>query len=93
LPPDKLASALEHLESLPLDRSAKNALRDILKAASNKGHSAPDVIVKSLPLERQKLINKTAREMKAITDDVMARGKQRLMDMSDDEWDRLVNNG
>ena len=78
---------------LKVPHSAKVALADIFKASANKDHGKADVIVKSLPVERQKLINKTARQMKAITDDVMARGKSKLLEMSDDEWDKLVDDG
>ncbi len=83
--------ALDKLQNLAVDDLIKQQVGDVLKAAANADHSKPDVIVRSLPEDRQKLIHKTARQMKTITDDVMTRGKQRLLDMSDDEWERIVN--
>ena len=79
------------MQSLDISDSAKKAVGDSLRAAAAPDHGKVDVIVKSLPMDRQKIIGKTARAMKSITDDVMARGKAKLLDMSQDEWDALIN--
>lgn len=74
-----------------LDAATKRQVANVLNAAGNPDHGKADVIVKSLPKDRQKLINKTAKQVKAISDEIMARGKKALEDMSDEEWDALVN--
>lgn len=86
----QLESALERLKALSVDNASKRAIEDTLRAASNPDHGRVDVIVKSLPIDRQKIIGKTARAMQSITDDVIARGKKRLLAMSDAEWQKLI---
>lgn len=91
LMPDTLKASLDRLKALGLSADTTRTLTDILNTASNHDHSKADVIVKSLPKDRQKLIGKTAKAVKGISDDIMARGKKRLMDMSEDEWNTLVD--
>lgn len=88
---DTLKVKLSELRALDVHERVKQDVADILNAAANPDHGKPSVIVKSLPKERQALIQKTAKAVKAISDDVMARGKQRLLEMSEQEWDALVN--
>jgi hypothetical protein len=82
---------MDKLYALPISKPAQRAIEDTLRTASNPDHGKVDVIVKSLPEDRQKLIGKTARAMKSIGDDALARGKAKLLDMSQDEWDAIVN--
>ncbi len=88
--PDTLKIKLDELKALGLSKQASQTVEDILKAAANPDHGKADVIVKSLPQEQQKLIGKTAKAVKSISDDVMARGHKALRELSDDEWNRLV---
>lgn len=91
LRPDTLKVKLDELDKLNVSGDIKQHVGDILKAAANPDHGKPDVIVKSLPKDRQALINKTVKAVQVISDSVMARGKQRLLDISEDEWQRLVD--
>lgn len=89
--PENLQRALQTLANTSLDPKTKRAVGDVLATAANADHGKPAVIVKSLPADRQKLIVKTAKRMQTVTDDVMTRGKAKLLDISDDEWDAIVN--
>lgn len=85
-----LRIALDELRALNVSDLVKQNVSDILKAAANPGHGKPGVIVRSLPKERQRMIEKTMKGVKEISDAVMTRGKQGLLNMSDDEWNNLV---
>jgi len=74
-----------------VDDLVKRQVGDVLKAASNPHAESPKVIVSTLPKDRRDIVIKTAKGVKSISNEVMARGKQRLLELSDEEWDRLVN--
>lgn len=69
----------------------KREVEAVIKTASNPNAKRTIVVVKTLPEDRQKIIGKTARELKALTNERMADSKKRLMELSDDEWNELVN--
>ena len=91
LKPDRLEQSLKQLETLPISASEKAVLADILKAAANPQSEDIHVIIASLPAERRQLIEVTVKELGAITAGVMARGRKALEDMSEDEWQALVD--
>lgn len=91
LPPNDLVVALQNLEALKIPKASKVALADILKAAANPHAEDITVIVNALDPARKKMVKKTAKDVSAITKDIMARGRAALEAMSDEEWDRLVD--
>lgn len=91
LPKDNLTVALQNLETLKIPAASKRALGDILRAAANPNSEKIDVVVSSLEPARQKLVKKTARQVREITQDVTSRARKALEDMSDEEWQRLVD--
>lgn len=90
LPKDSLALALQKLESVPITASAKRALGDILRAAANPNAEKIDVVVGSLDEPRKKLVTKTAKAVREVTQDVTARGRVGLEALSDAEWNALI---
>lgn len=90
MPPEKLQIALERLQGLKVDQRTKDTLGDVLRAAANPHAESIEVIIKSLPEARRKMIEKTARGLRALNADVMARGKGRIDGLSDDEWTSLI---
>lgn len=86
-----LRIALEDLQALNVDDLIKRQVADVLKAASNPDSERIDVVIRSLPKEQRKMIDKTAKGLNALNADVQARGKGRLDAMSEGEWERLVN--
>jgi vacuolar-type H+-ATPase subunit H len=90
LQPDSLIVTLERLNQLPITKPEKDVLADILRAASNPDNERIDVVIKGLEPERRKIVDKTARQLRAITSEVTSRGRKALEDMTDDEWKQLV---
>jgi hypothetical protein len=91
LPPERLELTLRRLQELKVDDLIKKQVGDILKAASNPDHGKIDVVVKSLPKKRREMIGKTAREVQKVTKSITARGMAALDEMSDEEWERLLD--
>lgn len=91
LQPNDLTVALDNLANLKIPTASKRVLGDILRAAANPNNERIDVIVKSLEPTRQKLVKKTARQVREVTRDVTSRGRAGLEEMSDEEWQKLVD--
>ncbi len=89
--PLELKEALERLNDLPVSSAEKDALADILKTAANPNAERLDVIIAGLPDDRRKLVEDTAKAVGAITNDVVTRGSKALMEMSDEEWQALID--
>jgi hypothetical protein len=87
----QLDSALERLKALPVDNVSKRAIEDTLRAASNPNAERIDVVIKSLEPERRKMIEKTAKGLRDLSAEVNARGKERLEAISDEQWQRLLD--
>jgi hypothetical protein len=84
-----LIVTLDKLSKLTIPKASKDAISAILRSAANPDHAKIDVVVKSVSPTRQKMISKTARQVRGITQGVTVRGKARLESMSDEEWQRL----
>ena len=74
---------------MPISPEGRKAIGESLKAAANPNAERIDVVIKTLPKERKKLLSKTVKELRALNAEVMARGKARLEAISDDEWERM----
>lgn len=91
LPDDKLKAVLDQVQGLPIDEASKRVLADSLRAASNPNNERIDVVMKTLEPIRRKMIEKTAKGLRSLNAETMARGKERLEAISDDEWQRLID--
>jgi hypothetical protein len=91
LPPEKLTIALQRLKDLPVHNSVKDSIGEVLRAAANPHAESIDVIIKTLDKPRRKMIEKTAKGLRELQAEVMAKGKEKIHGLSDDEWERLVN--
>lgn len=87
----QLDSALERLKGLPVDNASKQAIADTLRAASNPNAERIDVVIKTLEPERRKMIEKTAKGLRDLSADVNKRGQERLEAISDEQWQRLLD--
>ncbi len=88
--PNDLTVALDNLANLKIPTASKRAIGDILRAAANPNAEKIDVVVSTLDQSRQKLVKKTARQVREVTQDVTRRGRAGLEAMSDDEWNALI---
>lgn len=89
----QLEAALVRLEALKISGAATRKLQAILKAASNPDNDKIEVIVQTLQPERKALVTETAKQVRATTREVTARGKAGIMSLSDEEWEKLQNDG
>lgn len=91
LDPAKLTLALQQLEALKVSKAAKQQIADMLQAAANPDSEHPTVVMATLPGERKHNVQQTAQALKQVTSSVTRRGKQALIEMSDEEWQKLVD--
>jgi hypothetical protein len=87
----QLTAALQKLGLLNIDRTSKGAIADILKAASNPEAESLPVVLASLPKERRRNVDRTAARVSKVTKGVTARARAGLQDMSEEAWNRLVD--
>lgn len=93
MPPNDLIVALNKLQALPISKEAKKAIENTLKAGANPHSESIDVVIKSLPKKQRGMIEKTAKGLRDISADVQARGRKKLEAISDEEWQRLLDDG
>lgn len=91
LGPFQLQAALLRLESLKISAKAKKQLASMLRSSSNEGAQNIDVVIASLERERQQEVAEAAKAVTAVTNVVLGRAASGLLQMSDNEWQRLVN--
>lgn len=82
---------MDKLYALPVSKAAQDAIAATLKAAANPDNERIDVVIKTLEPERRKMIEKTAKGLRDLSADVMQRGKERLEAISDEQWQRLLD--
>lgn len=92
LNPLELEAALARLGAAPgISKAGKRLIRQMLTAAANPNAEAPEVVIETLPVERRTDIKQTITEVGAVMRGVSQRGERALLQMSDAEWERLVN--
>lgn len=91
LPPLRLEAALDALDKAPLSKDARRQLAAMLKAASNPDNEAPEVVMRTLPPDRQADMQATLNAVGRLTGDVVTRGSAALLAMDGAEFDTLVN--
>lgn len=87
---DQLMQAIQKLQEVKLPPAAKQQLERMLLAAANPQNETVEVIIQTLPAHRRKRIQATAEGLHKNMQAVTSRAKRSLMDMSDTEWERLV---
>lgn len=90
LKPDQLTQAIQKLQEAKLPPAAKQQLERMLLAAANPQNETVEVIIQTLPAHRRKRIQATAEGLHKNMQAVISRAKRSLMDMSNAEWERLV---
>jgi hypothetical protein len=91
LSPSQVDAALAALVMLPIDEDSKRVLRDILLASSNPDGERADVVIATLESERQTQIVSLIDQIGEQSSANIARGAAALQDLSEAEWERLVN--
>ena len=91
LPDAQRRAIIEQINSAPLHPDAKRQLIAMLEAAANPNAEAPEVVIQSLEAERRDNILETVNVLNRFTGSMAARGKARLLDMSDEDFDALVD--
>jgi hypothetical protein len=81
---------MQRLKDLPVHDTIKDSIGAVLRAAANPHAESIDVIIKTLDKPRRKMIEKTAKGLRELQADVMARGKGKVDGLSDDEWNSLI---
>lgn len=90
LDPKSLRIALDELQKLEVSDMVKRNVGDILKAAANPQSEDIRVVIQTLEAGRKALVEKTAKDLMKTNRERMARGRARIEEMSDDEWNELI---
>lgn len=92
LNPLELSAVVARIAASPMISSAgKRAITESLRAAANPEGETPQAAIRTLDKEEQKAIKAAQAGYKRVLSAPEARGKAALMSLSDDEWQRLVN--
>jgi N-acyl-L-homoserine lactone synthetase len=82
---------LQQLETLDVGKATRDVLGDILRSAANPDAERVDVVISTLSQERQENVGKTMRKIGQFGKSITKRGAAGLMDISDDEFQRLID--
>lgn len=91
LTPEQMQIALQKLQDARIPPAAKKQLQAMLEAASNPDSETTAAIIKTLSKDRQELVKEMADALTLQTTMVVRRAGQGLDAISDDEWNKLVN--
>lgn len=90
LNPAELAQALQRLQDARLPPAAKRQLEAMMRAAANPANESVEVVIKTMPRGRREQIQSTTADLNKSVKAVTGRAKKALLEMPDDEWERLV---
>lgn len=91
LPDAQRRAIIEQLAASTLHPDAKRQLIAMLEAAANPAAEAPEVVIQSLEAERRDNILATIDTLNRFTGGLAARGTARLLEMSDADFNALVD--
>ncbi len=86
-----MEAAIQRLQDSNASPKGKRTIEASLRAAANPNGEKIDVIIAALPEARREQVEAAARKLNKQGKQVTKRGKQALQDMSDAEWDALIN--
>lgn len=87
VPAEKLPTVLRAVDLLPVNKRAKRAIQDMLVEASLPNRTDPD----RLDPVRAMHIREARAELAELTTKTVSRASASLRNLSDDDWDFLVN--
>lgn len=90
LNPARLDLTLQALDALPISAAGKRAVAASLKAATNPQAEAPHVVIATLEKDRRERIHAAQKQYAAVFNAPAKRGKAALQNMSDSEWNAMV---
>ena len=82
----RLVTVLRAIDRLPVNRGARQALQQMLVEAALPDRHDPA----RLGGERAALIEQAQEELQALTQQTLSRARAQLFEMSDEEWEQLV---
>lgn len=82
----RLVTVLRAIERLPVNRGARQALQQMLAEAALPDRHDPQ----RLGGERAELIRQAQEELQALTQQTLRRARAQLFELSDEEWERLI---
>jgi hypothetical protein len=91
LSPEKLQLAIQEVQASRLSAAAKQTVIAMLQAAANPDSQRIDVVLRTLQPDRRRTIERTASKVNEATNKTLARARAALLELSDDEWQRLVD--
>lgn len=90
LNPDKLKLIAQAVEQSPrLSKAGKRAVMRSLEAAANPDAESPEVVIATLPKERQETVIAHVKAFMDFGQSISSRGRRKLAALSDSEWQRL----
>lgn len=90
LSPAQLEKAIAGLGVARISERGRSHLEQMLRAAANPNAERIDVVIASLDDERKRNVSQTAKALADLTRERVARGAARLLEMPEDEFNRLV---
>jgi hypothetical protein len=94
LTPANLTLFMQQLAALPnVSQRGKEDVMQSLMAATNADAESPDVVIESLDAPERERVKAAQVDYGRTLGAMNARGRQGLMGMTDDEFERRLNNG
>jgi hypothetical protein len=91
LPEPQRKAIAQQLSATALSPRARRQILAMLEAASNPDAEAPDVVIQALEPERRDNILGTIDVLNRFTGGLASRGTRGVLDISDDEFNALVD--
>lgn len=86
----ELKQAMLTIDSLNISKGGRDALRQIVQAASNPNAEKIDVVIAGMEANRREAVESGAKSVQRVGEKVRTRAAKALMDMSDEEWSSLI---
>lgn len=90
LHPDTLEVLLQKVDSAKISTVGKRAVTASLQAAANPQAENPLTVIRSLPAERRESVQVTMQSVGRLSSGIISRGRTELMQMTEEDWQRLV---
>lgn len=92
LTPEQLELAIQQLKAeTAIPVAGQQLIEDMLRAASAPGGESIGAAISGLPPERRQIVQENTTELSVVFGGLVTRGNQRLMAMSEDEWQALLD--
>lgn len=91
LTPLELEAVQQRLTAAPnISTAGKAVVMQSLRAAANPNAESPDVVIKTLDADEKRAVKEAQAGYTQALNAPLSRGRARLMQMSADEWDKVI---